>query len=64
MIKVQGKAPKQRGRAAQVRYLLPFAARLAEIFGHMDQHWQTVALMTENTLLLTWRNQKRIYPKH
>ena len=31
MIKAPGKAPKQRGKAAQVRYLLPFAARLAEL---------------------------------
>jgi hypothetical protein len=32
MIKDTKSAPKQRGRAAQVRYLLPFAARLAESF--------------------------------
>ena len=52
MIKVPGKAPKQRGKAAQARYLLPFATRLAESFADMDQHWQTVALLTERALLL------------
>ena len=52
MIKVPAKAPKQRGKAAQVRRLLPFAARLARSFADMDQHWQTVALMPENALLL------------
>ena len=48
MIKVPAKAPKQRGKAAQVRRLLPFAARLAGSFADMDQHWQTLALMPEN----------------
>ena len=43
MIKGQGKPPKQRGRAAQVRYLLPFAARLEESYADTHSHWQTVA---------------------
>ena len=64
MIKVPGTAPKQRGKAAQVRYLLPFAARLAESFADMDQHWQTVAVLTESAVLLTLCSQERPYPKH
>ena len=52
MIKVPAKAPKQRGKAAQVHHLLPVAARLAGSFADMDQHWQTVALLTESALLL------------
>ena len=52
MIKVPAKAPKQRGKAAQVHHLLPVAARLAGSFADMDQYWQTVALMTESALLL------------
>ena len=64
MIKVPGKAPTQRGKAAQVRYLLPFAARLAESFADMDQHWQTVAVLTESAVLLTLCSQERPYPKH
>ena len=58
MIKVPAKAPKQRGKATQVRHLLPFAARLAGSFDGMDQHWQTVARMTKKRLAL------RPYPKH
>ena len=64
MIKVPGKAPKQRGKAAQVRYLLPFAARLAESFADMDQHWQTGAVLTESAVLLTLCSQERPYHKH
>ena len=52
LIKVPGKAPKQSGKAAQARCLLPFAARLAGSFVDMDQHWQTVALMPESALIL------------
>jgi hypothetical protein len=37
MIKEKKSAPKQRGRAAQVRYLLPFAARLAESFSSENE---------------------------
>ena len=62
MIKVPAKAPKQRGKAAQVRRLLPFAARLAGRFADMDRHWQTVALLTESAVLLTLRSQERPYP--
>ena len=64
MIKVPGKAPKQRGKAAQARYLLPVAARLAESFADMDQHWQTVALLTESAVLLTMCSEERPYPNH
>ena len=58
MINVPAKAP-----TAQVRHLLPFAARLAGRFADMDRHWQTVALLTESALLLTLRSQERPYPK-
>ena len=47
-----------------MRYLLPFAARLAESFADMDQHWQTVAVLTESAVRLTLCSQERPYPKH
>ena len=62
MIKGSGRAPKQRGRAAQVRYLLPFAARLAESFAHTDSHWHTVATLLDYLLKLTMMNKHRPYP--
>jgi len=62
MIKGQGKSPKQRGRAAQVRYLLPFAARLAESYADTDCHWQTVAALLDYLLKLTMMNKHRPYP--
>ena len=62
MIKGQGKSPKQRGRAAQVRYLLPFAARLAESYADTDLHWQTVATLLDHLLKLTMMNKHRPYP--
>jgi hypothetical protein len=62
MIKGQGKPPKQRGRAAQVRYLLPFAARLAESYADTNSHWQTVAALLDYLLQLTMMNKHRPYP--
>ena len=62
MIKCQGKSPKQRGRAAQVRYLLPFAAKLAENYAHTNSHWQTVAIMVDLLLKLTMMNKHSPYP--
>ena len=53
MSKGQGKSPKHRGRAAQVRYLLPFAARLAESYTDTNCHWQTVAALLDYLLKLT-----------
>jgi hypothetical protein len=47
MIKDKKSAPKQRGRAAQVRYLSPFAARLAESFSSENEHWRIVATVTD-----------------
>ena len=62
MIKGQGRPPKQRGRAAQVRYLLPFAARLAESYADTNSHWQTVAALLDYLLQLTMMNKHRPYP--
>ena len=56
MIKDKKSAPKQRGRAAQVRYLSPFAARLAERFSQENEHWRTVATVTDLLLQLTLMN--------
>ena len=56
MIKDKKSAPRQRGRAAQVRYLLPFAARLAESFSSENEHWRTVATVTDLLLQLTLMN--------
>ena len=61
MIKDQKKPPKQRGRAAQVRYLLPFAARLAESFSDEDEHWRTVSTVTNGLLKLTLMTNMRPY---
>ena len=62
MIKAKGKSPKQRGRAAQVRYLLPLAAQLAEEHSHENGHWLTVAALTDALLRLTLMNNERPYP--
>jgi hypothetical protein len=61
MIKDKKKAPKQRGRAAQVRYLLPFAAKLAESFAGEDEHWRTVSTVTDGLLQLTLMNNIKPY---
>ena len=57
-----GQVPKQRGRAAQVRYLLPFAAKLAENYAHTSSHWQAVANMVDLLLKLTMMNKHSPYP--
>jgi len=61
MIKDKKKAPKQRGRAAQVRYLLPFAAKLAESFAGEDEHWRTASTVTDGLLQLTLMNNIKPY---
>ena len=58
MIKAKGKSPKQTGRAAQVRYLLPLAAQLAEEHSHENGHWLTVATLTDALLRLTLMNNE------
>jgi len=61
MIKEDGKPPRQRGRAAQVRYLLPFAAKLAEHLSEEGEHWRTLATVTDLLLQLTLMNNTRPY---
>lgn len=43
MIRVEQKAPKLRAKAAQCRYLIPFAAALAAEFADGSEHRRTVA---------------------
>jgi len=61
MIKEDNKPPRQKGRAAQVRYLLPFAAKLAEHFSGENEHWMTLATVTDLLLQLTLLNNTRPY---
>ena len=61
MIKARGKPPKLRGRAAQVRYLLPFAAQMAEMFADESEHCRTLAIVTDTLLQLTLLNQTTPY---
>ena len=50
MVKLPGKSPKLRSKAGECRYLVPFAAKLAQDFDDGSTHRNTVSNLLQNLL--------------